>query len=866
MYYEIRSDISKHEAKQTMKKIIIVLAFTWLMSACATTKKSSNKSKKGGATVSLDMDSLIAANLVNKKIVQEPYQAAADKIFDLVHTKLNVRFDYKKRYMYGEAAITLKSHFYPHNQLLLDAKGMDILGITINGAALKYTYDSLQLQIELDKKYKKDENFTLTIRYVAKPDELPDPAGSAAITSDKGLYFINPDGTDPEKPTQIWTQGETEAASCWFPTIDKPNQKTTEEIYITVPAKYTTLSNGTLMSSKANADGTRTDYWKQDLPHAPYLFMMAIGEFAVYKDTWRDKEVAYYVEKKYAPYARNIFGNAPEMIEFFSSKITGVAYPWDKFSNIIVRDYVSGAMENTGAVIYMDALQQTSREQLDNDYETIIAHELFHHWFGDLVTCESWSNLSLNESFANYSEYLWLEYKYGREQADYENIAATAGYMRDAQNKKKKLIRFNYSNKEEMFDGHSYNKGGRILHMLRTELGDDAFYGGLNVYLTKNKFKSAEVHDLRLAFEEVSGRDLNWFFNQWYFEAGHPVLSYNYGYDEVTREATVEVTQKQMSAGDIAFRLPLAVDVYTDGKAQRHEIVVSNEVELFRFPCASMPDFINADARKTTLCKKNENKTIEQFIKQYQQAPLYNDRYEALQGIADKVDNNKDVNKVFYTALIDKHYSLRKNAIEKINLDDPNITLAAYPIIERIAINDTKSTLRAAAIKKLKDNNADAYESLFFQSLNDSSYVVVAAALKAINKINKTKGATQARNLFKEDNAGLAAAIMQLLAEPETVAVSDFAYFDTWANKNAGFVKMSILNQYVNYTIKTKDATIIDKAIATLDKGWNSNDVFWMNGSYSSGLDKIKKYCKDALLLDKAATIDAIIAKHKAKN
>ena len=234
----------------------------------------------------------------------------------------------------------------------------------------------------------------------------------------KGMYFINPRGEEKDKPTQIWTQGETESSSAWFPTIDKTNQRCTQELTVTVENKYVTLSNGKLMSQKKNTDGTRTDYWKMDLPHAPYLFFLGVGEYAVVKDKWRDKEVNYYVEKEYAPVAKKIFGNTPEMMTFFS-KITGVDYPWVKYSQITGRDYVAGAMENTTATIHQESAQQDARELVDgNSWEGTIAHELFHQWFGDYVTTESWSNLTLNESFADYSQTLWDEYKYGKDEAN----------------------------------------------------------------------------------------------------------------------------------------------------------------------------------------------------------------------------------------------------------------------------------------------------------------------------------------------------------------------------------------------------------------------------------------------------------------
>jgi aminopeptidase N len=246
---------------------------------------------------------------------------------------------------------------------------MDIKKVSMkNGSYLTYTYDGWYLKINLDRTYKRDEQYTILIDYTAKPNEL-NVQGSNAITDAKGLYFINPDSTQANKPTQIWTQGETEASSCWFPTIDAPNQKTTQEILITVDKRYKTLSNGLLLSSKDNGNGTRTDHWKQSLPHAPYLFMMAVGDFAIVKDQWKRKdgktiEVNYYLEHEFEPHAKAIFGKTPKMIEYFSN-LLGVEYPWEKYDQVIVRDYVSGAMENTGAVINGEFYNQTTRETID---------------------------------------------------------------------------------------------------------------------------------------------------------------------------------------------------------------------------------------------------------------------------------------------------------------------------------------------------------------------------------------------------------------------------------------------------------------------------------------------------------------------
>jgi aminopeptidase N len=415
------------------------------------------------------------------------YQATPTKVNNLIHTKLNVRFDYQKRHLHGQEWITLKPHFYPTDSLRLDAKGMDIKRISLVGnekhTPLKFTYDGLSIGVKLDRIYKNTEVYIVYVEYTAKPYELN------VKNDSRGLYFINPTGKEGDKPTQIWTQGEPENSSAWFPTIDKPNQKTTQEISITVPARYVTLSNGRLANKRINGDGTRTDTWKMELPHAPYLFMLAVGEFAIHKDNWHGKEVSYYVEPKFAPFAKEVFGHTPEAIDFFS-KTLGVDYPWYKYAQVVVHDFVSGAMENTTASVFGEDIFGYSRNLTDQANRTGVVHELFHQWFGNYTTMESWSNLTLNESFADFGEIMWLEYKYGKDVADEHVYRGIKGYLENPDARTKSLVRFNYQDKNEVFDGVTYQKGGRILNMLRNYLGKEAFYKGLNLYLKKMRSKT----------------------------------------------------------------------------------------------------------------------------------------------------------------------------------------------------------------------------------------------------------------------------------------------------------------------------------------------------------------------------------------
>jgi aminopeptidase N len=717
------------------------------------------------------------------------YRSTPEKVNDLVHTKLQVKFDFEKSYLYGQEWIQLKPHLYSTDSLRLDAKGMEInqVGMVSNGKIVKlaYTYENaLELSIKLDRLYKGGEVYTIFIDYVAKPNELK-TVGSAAITDAKGLYYINPLGKDKNKPTEIWTQGETEASSAWFPTLDKPNQKTTSEISMTVPEEYVTLSNGKMTNQKRNTDGTRTDTWQMDLPHSPYLFFMGVGDFAIVKDSYKGKEVSYYVEKEFEKVARKIFGLTPEMMSFYATRLS-VEYPWPKYSQMVGRDYVSGAMENTSATLHSEYLQQNARELVDgNKYEDYISHELFHQWFGDLVTAESWSNLTVNESFANFSETLWNEFKHGQDDGDAHNYKQMFDYF-DSHGEKKPLVRFYYRDKEDMFDRVTYEKGGRILNMLRNFVGEEAFFKSLNDYLNTYKFQNAEAENLRLSFEKVTGKDLTWFWNQWYFGAGHPQLDISYGYDPSGRKASVIVKQTQQD--EKIFALPVAIDIYTNQAKKRYQVWVKNKIDTFSFPCDVKPNLVNFDGDKILLAQKRENKTLDEFIYQYKYAKKYVDRREAVDyAIAHKQDPNALA--FLLSALTDPYFELRNRVLK--NLKPVDVDSSSLKIVERIAREDDKRIVRASAIDLLAGTHNIVFKDLFLGGTKDSSYSVAGASLAALAMIDPN-GATSLLDGLKGDAKGR---LKNALREVEVLTKTD-ADFDQMTGE---FEKESLQQKYNDY-------------------------------------------------------------------
>ena len=641
---------------------------------------------------------------------------------------------------------------------------------------------------------------------------------------------------DSLKPRQIWTQGETKASSAWFPTIDAPNQKMTHDIKITVDKSDVTLSNGVLSYSSDNGDGTRSDYWVMNQPHSVYLVMLAVGEFIVTKDQWRNKEVNYYLEKNYAPYAKAIFGNTPEMMEFFSNKLK-VDYPWEKYSQIVVRDYVSGAMENTTATLHGESVQKSDLDIKDSPEDAIIAHELIHHWFGDLVTCESWANLPLNESFATYGEYLWDEYKYGRDAADYGLQSYINEYLLESRQKQADMIRFNYEDKEDMFDSHSYAKGGRILHMLRKYLGDDVFFESLTLYLNRYKFKTTEIHDLRTCFEEVSGMDLNWFFNQWFMASGHPILNIAHKYDSTLKQYTVRVEQAQNFATTPLYKLPFDIDIYTDKGVERKKVVLNEVVQEFVFKQESKPRLVNVDAEKMLLVVKNEEHTKDEWAYMYQKAPLYLDRWEALYNLA-KTPASSITKSTLNSAFSDKSPNIRCLSVYLLpNLSEKDLVAFEDPL-KKLILNDTSSSVREAALSILLGYFNKSLKFEFFKELvaKEKSNVVLSTLLPGLMLVDSALAMETCAKYETMDQDAIISAVSQVYAQLGNEKKND--YF-TWAGKRVGgFYKFGLLQSYIEYLLRMPEPTLL-KGVDVIENVARNSHSKWQRITARKGLSKM---------------------------
>lgn len=745
-------------------------------------------------------------------------QSIPKKHFDLINTELHLRPNWKEHQMLGEAILTLKPYFYPEKELTLDAKKMIIHKVELVGKnnLLEYKNTGSKLIIQLDRTYTRYESIKISIHYTAQPDSILDADGKVN-KEEKGLYFINTDGSKKDIPTHLWTQGETQSNSSWFPTLDYPSEKHTQSIKVTYEDKYVSLSNGKLISSIQNENGTKTDHWEQIIPHAVYLTVLVIGDYKIIKDEWRGKEVSYYMEPRYANTAKPIFGRTPEMLEFFSKKL-GVDFPWDKYSQVIVHDFTAGAMENTSAVTFNTMFQKDAREILDNNDDETVAHELFHHWFGNIVTCESWTHLTLNESFANYSEYLWTEHKYGKDEAEAHWTRDLAPYFSYASKKKEPLIRYFYKKPDDMFDVISYNKGGKILHMLRNYIGDEAFFKSLQLYLTRHKYNTAEYSDLRQCFEEISGEDLYWFFEQWYDNGGHPIL--NSHYIKSKDSTLLIISQKHSFDSSLVYRLPLDVDIYTGDIVKRKRIIFNQSRDTFVFYEKDVRA-ISIDGSNSLVAIKNESRDVHDWLYVLEHSESYLDQSKALKKL--NIHKDKDnIKEAIFNLLSSSKPRIINECIKLIDSKWLSRDAKWNIKLKDLAINSKTGMVRSSAIDKLSQNeDLKSYDSIAFNGLSDSSYLVENAALNLLEKIDSSAAYEASKSRIHSNSFSVLNTAFEIISKAKNSDV--IGLFENAIIHASGYKKAPI---YMNYGVylANQENKMLNEYLVRFEKMLLSND------------------------------------------
>jgi aminopeptidase N len=669
-----------------------------------------------------------------------PEHFARDRSYDVLHYKLNIAVDIKNKTCSGEVNIKLVPLRMNIDEIQLDAGEMEIKNLRLGMKGLDYEHKEDTLIVKLDKMYSFTDTLNIAISYSVKSPK-------------KGLYFITPDSGYPNKQYQVWSQGAAEDNHYWFPCYDFPNDRSTSEMIITVDDKYTAISNGKLIEiKKDNNNKTTTYHWFEGKTHPSYLISLIVGEYVELKDSSDNVPISNYVYKYQQSDAYRSFGKTPKMINFFSQKI-GYPYPWEKFGQAVVSDFIYGGMENVSIVTLTDYTIHDSRAHLDYSSDGLVAHELAHQWFGDLLTCKDWSHAWLNEGFATYFENLFREYDLGKDDAAKEILDAQIVLRNiDQDEKRRPMVCNRYNYPMDLFDTRIYGKGAVVLNMLRYFLGDGLFWKAINHYVNKYAFQCVETNDFKVAIEEATGYNLYWFFDQWVYKSGCPTFDVVTKWDKSSQKVyvTIRQTQKIDSLTGI-FKTPIDIQIWTNGIPETYKVMVEKAEETFSFPSYREPDLVIFDKGSKILKRINQEKTISEWIFQLEHAEDGVDRLIAIDELQWYHDSMNVLLSLSKAALDDPFWAVRQEAVWA--LGDAKKSEIAETLI--LAYGDHDSRVRSACVGALGNFKGEkVVNTLKHAFKSDSSYAVAASALRSLVKIDSANQNMYLKEAIQRDSHG----------------------------------------------------------------------------------------------------------------
>ena len=654
-----------------------------------------------------------------------------DRPGQVEHIFLDLVLDLPHQSFAGTCTIHLNPVRSRIQTLILDAVDLEIKSVKIGKTKQEFDYDGQQLQIYLKQPTEADKLIKVAIEYGVENPQ-------------RGLYFIQPNSDYPDKPTQVWTQGEDEDSRFWFPCFDYPGQLATSEIRVQVPQEFMAISNGELIHTEKKGKN-KIYHWSQKQIHPTYLMTLAVGKFAEIKQEWNSIPVTYYVEKDREDDALRTMGKTPEMIEFFS-KAFGYPYPYPKYAQVCVSDFIFGGMENTSTTLLTDRCLLDEKAARDNrNSESLVAHELAHQWFGDLIVIKHWSHAWIKEGMATYSEVLWTEKEYGNTEAAYYRLKETRNYLsEDSSRYRRPIVTHIYREAIELYDRHLYEKGACVYHMIRSELGDELFNKAIHTFVQDHAHKTVETIDLLRAIEKATGRNFLWLFDQYVYRGGHPDYKVSYSWDGESHLAKITIKQKQAKESEklseqYLFDLKIPIGFGEISKSDNQPelktftVRVHEKEQTFYFPLENKPKFISFDVGNHYLKTVSLEYPVAELKAQLQFDPDPISKIYAAQALAKK--GGLEVVKALKNALeTETFWGVKVEIIKqlsKIQLDQVVEGLIA-------GLKNENPRVRQAAVSALaKNRTEESYKALkSILEKGDDSYYVEAAAATALGEMS----------------------------------------------------------------------------------------------------------------------------------
>jgi aminopeptidase N len=662
--------------------------------------------------------------------VAEPYVEPSG--YDILSTSLDLSFDFERLTVGGAAEHRIRISADSLRQFWFDAADMEVGLVTCEGCrrsgqdTLQVAYTGTDLAVVLRSAPRKGDTVSVRIEYTAYPMRNGEQ---------RGMYFVDPAGQDPNRPTQVWTLGQPQDNQFWFPTWDHPTERMSFDIRVTVPDFFETAGNGELVSQEALPGGLRQDRWvlKSEVP--AYLAAVIIGDYTIITDSYERPDGSsvplwYAVEPEYAEWAELIYPETPEIMAFVERK-TRVRYPYENYKQFTVRDFTAGAQENVTATAIDASLQHDARAHEDYNGLSLVVHEIAHQWFGNLVTCKTWGYLALQEGMATYFETLYLEDAYGLNEAQAHSIANWDAYLFESEYRRRPIVWHGYSDPNEMFDHHSYEKTAAVLHQLRFELGDEAWWRGVRRYLTENRNQAVTLRDLQFAMERASARPLGRFFEQWFLSPGHPELEVSQRYREDFGVYEVHIQQVQDTTLFPVFAFDVDLELnFKSREPYVERIRVENVDTTIVIGVAGHVTFARFNRGDWLPAEITVDKPLEEWTTQALADDDMSGRYRAVEALSPHSADDQVRALLLQIASSDPSEHVRELGVRALRVyTDESRTLDA---MLGLALNDPSSSVRAAAVEAIAGARSASVRSVLSEALQDRSYFVVAAAVESM--------------------------------------------------------------------------------------------------------------------------------------
>ncbi|WP_255203260.1 M1 family aminopeptidase, partial [Myxococcus sp. AM011] len=651
---------------------------------------------------------------------------AAERPIRAEHVRIELELDFEQGSVAG-VCTTRVSAVRSLSTLTFDAVDLDVSSVLVEGKPARFSNSGTHVRVDLPTPLEPGHAVEVAVHYAARPR--------------RGLYFWGPEAAYPDRPRQAWTQNQDTDARCWFPCLDTPAQKATSELIATFPEGLTALSNGVLVSDSAQG-GRRTQHFRMEQPHAPYLVTLAVGDFEELTDTSGTVPLRYLFPRGRREDALRCVRRTPEMIRVFQ-EATGEPYPWSGYAQVFLTEFIFGGMENTTATSLTDSVLHDARAHADYNAEPLISHELAHQWFGDLLTCRDWPHGWLNEGFATWFEVLWKERADSQDEADQHRLSDLEAYLGEVKERyARPIVSRRFHAPLDVFDRHLYEKGGLVLHELRRRLGDDLFFRGLRHYVSRHRHGSVETVDLARAFEQATGHNLDAFFDQYVFAPGHPELKVEVRYEAEDRRLRLKVRQTQRTdAGTPLFRLPLDVRVTVDGQDTVHRMEVTDAEHFFHLPCAAAPTQVRVDPRRDVLGTLDVDKSVGLWLEELRAAPESRARTEAAHALGR--DGGFRAVEALGKALTDSRLFWGTRAASARALGRIRTPEARARLL--LALRAEHPRVRRAVVAALGEFRRDAEVIALLRALlqsGDTSYFVEAEAARSYGKLRAADALT----------------------------------------------------------------------------------------------------------------------------